>query len=263
MKRPRTLQLVLAALVCAVTAGTARADGIKVNGVTIPQSRIDLTVKNATSQGQADSPALRNNIKDEMIIREVLLQEATKKGFDKDPAVLNRVEMQRQSTLINAYLEAYVKAHPVTDEAIKKEYDRVKGQSSGKEKEYKSRHILVETEAEAKKIIADLKKGGNFEKIATQKSKDTGSKDRGGALDWSFANRFAAPFAQALGKLKKGQLTDKPVQTQFGWHVIRLDDERLAKFPTFEEAKPRIQQQMQQETINKLITDLRAKAKIE
>ena len=262
MKQPRLLQLALAAVVCAVMANAAYADDFKVNGVNIPQSRIDQIVKNVTAQGQADSPELRNKIKDQIITLEVLLQEAAAKGIDKDPVVLDRIEMQRQNTLVNAYLETYLKANPVADEIMKKEYDLAKAQS-GDTKEYKSRHILVAKEAEAKQIIAKLKKGGSFEKMAAQKSKDPGSKDQGGSLDWSPADRYAPQFAQALGKLKKGQLTDKPVQTQFGWHVIRLDDERIGGFPPFEEVKPQIQKQMQQERVNKLIEDLRAKAKIE
>lgn len=260
MQRSRTLHLLLV-MAGAMTANVAQADGIKVNGVTIPQSRLELVVKNATAQGQADSPELRNKIKDEMITREVLAQEAAKKGLDKNPEIATQLELQRQSVLINAYLQDYVKANPVTDEVMRKEYEQVKAQSGSKE--YKARHILVETETEAKQIIAQLKKGGSFEKIAAEKSKDTGSKAQGGNLDWSVANRYVPPFAQALTKLKKGQTTEAPVQSQFGWHVIRLDDERAAKFPSFEEAKPAIQQQLQQQAVNKLIADLRAKAKVE
>lgn len=261
MRRSRVLQWLLAAAVCAVAANTAQADGFKVNGAAIPQARIDFVVRTAIAQGQADSPALRSKVMDELITIEVLLQEANRKGLDKDPEIMNRVEMQRQKLLINAYLEDYVKANPVAEEVMKKEYDQAKAQADTKE--YKARHILVETEAEAKQIIATLKKGGNFGKIAARKSKDPGSKGNGGALDWSPANRYAPPFAEALGKLKKGQLADKPVQTPFGWHVIRLEDERIAKFPEFEEVKPQIREQMQQQVIGKLIDDLRAKAKIE
>jgi peptidyl-prolyl cis-trans isomerase C len=260
MNALRTLPLVLA-LTGAATAFAAQGQGVKVNGVTIPQSRLDFLVKNAASQGQPDSPELRNRIKDELITREVLAQEAAKKGLDKNPEVAVQMDLQRQGVLINALLQDYVKTHPITDEVMKKEYDQAKAKSG--DKEYKARHILVEKEDEAKEIIGQLKKGGNFEKIAAAKSKDTGSKDRGGVLDWSPANRYVPAFTQALTKLKKGQTTDAPVQTQFGWHVIRLDDERPMKFPSFEEAKPAIQQQLQQQTVNKAIGELRAKAKIE
>ncbi len=261
MKPSRTLQLLLVIAAGVMTAGIAQAQGVKINGVAIPQARLDLVIKNAIAQGQPDTPELRNKIKDEMITREVLAQEAAKKGVDKNPDVATQIEIQRQGILINAFLQDYVKNHPVSDDAMKKEYEQVKAKAGSKE--YKARHILVETEAEAKQIIAQIKKGGNFEKIAAEKSKDSGSKAQGGNLDWSAPNRYVPPFAQALSKLKKGQLTDTPVQTQFGWHVIRLDDERVTKFPSFEEAKPAIQQQMQQQAANKLISDLRAKAKIE
>lgn len=121
----------------------------------------------------------------------------------------------------------------------------------------------MDGEEEAKQIIAQLKKGGSFEKVAAEKSKDPGSKGRGGDLDWAPAVRYVAPFAQALAKLKKGQVSETPVQTQFGWHVIRLDDERPLKFPSFEEAKPQIQQQLRQQAVARTIADLRAKAKVE
>jgi len=163
--------------------------------------------------------------------------------------------------LINAYLQDYLKAHPVSDDDLRKEYERVK-ESAGS-REYKVRHILVESEDEAKQIIAQIRKGGSFDKIAAEKSKDQGSKGRGGDLDWATPARYVPAFGQAITKLKKGQMTDAPVQTQFGWHIIRVDDERPSKFPSLEEAKPQIEQQMRQQTVNKAFTDLRAKAKIE
>lgn len=255
------MQLLLLTAIGTMSAVAAQAQGVKVNGVTIPQARLDFLVKNATLQGQPDTPDLRNKVKDELVTREVLAQEAARKGLDKTPEVVTQIELQRQGVLINAFLQDYTKAQPITDEAMKKEYDQVKAQSG--DKEYKARHILVETEDEAKQIIGQLKKGGKFEKIAADKSKDSGSKAKGGNLDWSPANRYVPPFAQALAKLKKGQTTDAPVQTQYGWHVIRLDEVRAAKFPTFEEARPQIQQQLQQQAVNKLIADLRAKAKVE
>lgn len=261
MKLSKTLQLLLIVTAGALTANVAQAEDIKVNGVTIPQARFDFLVKNATVRGQPDSPDLRNRIKENLITREVLAQESAKQGFDKKPDVLMQIDLQRQEVLIDAMLQDYVKAHPITEDAMKKEYEQVKAKSGTKE--YKVHHILVETEDEAKQIIAQLKNGGNFEKIAADKSKDTGSKGHGGSLDWSLASRYVPPFAQALAKLKKGQTADAPVQTQFGWHVIRLDDVRTAKFPTFEQAKPQIQQEMQKQEVNKMITDLRAKAKVE
>jgi peptidyl-prolyl cis-trans isomerase C len=174
---------------------------------------------------------------------------------------MNQIELNRQETLVNAFIADYVKNNPISDDLVKAEYDRARAQAG--DKEYKVRHILVKDETEAKQIIAQLKKGGSFDKIAAQKSVDPGSKDKGGDLDWAPAGRYVPQFGDALKKLKKGQTTDAPVQTQFGFHVIRLDDERPMKFPPIEEVKPQIQQGLQRQQIEKLITDLRAKAKVE
>jgi len=144
---------------------------------------------------------------------------------------------------------------------MKKEYERLKPQQPAKE--YKAHHILVENEDEAKGLIAQIKKGSSFEKLAAEKSKDQGSKVKGGELDWSPAERYVKPFGDALAKLKKGQMTDTPVQSNFGWHIIRLDDERAMKVPSFEEAKPQLHQLMQNQMVQKALADLRAKAKIE
>jgi len=257
---PFIVSLALAGLVMA-GAVHAQTGPVRVNGVTIPQARFDFFVKNAAAQGQADSPELQNRIKDTLINREVLVQEAARKGLDKNPDVAMQIQLQRQEVLINAVLQDYSRTHPVSDEALKKEYEQIKAKSS--DREYKARHILVGKEDEAKEITSQLKKGGSFEKIAADRSQDTGSKAQGGELDWSPANRYVPPFAQALARLKKGQTTEAPVQTQFGWHVIRLDDERPLKIPPFEQVKPQIQQQVQQQSINKFIAELRGKARIE
>lgn len=256
MKLPQ--MLVLAGL---LAAATCNAQVAKVNGVTIPQSRIEQLVKNATAQGQPDTPDLRNRIRDELIAREVIVQEAVKKGLDKNPEVSAQIEFQRQGVLINAYLREYMRTNPITEEIMKKEYEAAKIQMGSRE--YKARHILVKQEEEAKQLIAQIKKGANFEKLAAEKSEDQGSKVRGGDLDWSIPGRYVKPFSEALTKLKKGQLTDTPVQTPFGWHVIRLDDERPAKVPSFEEVKGNIQQQLQNQATQKAVAELRARAKIE
>ena len=253
---------VLAAGLTLAAAAHAQSGAVaKVNGVTIPQSRADILIKEMAAQGRPDTPEMRDMIKQELINREVVAQEAIKKGLDKKPEVAIQIDLQRQAVLINAYLQDYLKANPVTDDDVKKEYERVKATAATRE--YKVRHILVESEDEAKQIIAQLKKGASFDKLAGEKSKDQGSKGRGGDLDWATPARYVPAFGQAITKLKKGQLTDAPVQTQFGWHVIRVDDERPAKFPSYEEAKPQIEQQLRQQTVNKAFTDLRAKAKIE
>jgi peptidyl-prolyl cis-trans isomerase C len=241
-------------------AATAQAQGIKVNGATIPQARIDFLVKNAVGQGQPDSPELRNQIKEELINRELAAQEAAKRGLDKTPEVAMQLDLQRQGVLINAYVQDYLKNHPVTEDTMKKEYEQAKATIGNRE--YKASHILVEKEEEAKEIIAQVRKGGSFEKIASEKSKDQGSKANGGDLGWSAPSRYVPAFAQALQKLKKGQITDSPVQTPYGWHVIKVDDERATKIPPYEEVKPQIQQQLRQQQVTKAIAELRAKAKI-
>ena len=252
---------VIAAAVCAVLAGAALAQGVKVNGREIPASRIEAVVKSQVAQGRPDTPDLRNSVKEELINREIVAQEAVKRGLDKQSEVAAQIDFTRQEILFNAYLRDYLRANPVTDDTMKKEYERIKPQLPARE--YHARHILVDKEDEAKGLIAQIKKGGSFEKLASERSKDQGSKGKGGDLDWSPAERYVKPFADALKGLKKGQVTDPPVQTQFGWHVIRLDDERATKVPSFEEAKPELQQMMQRQALQKAVSDLRAKAKIE
>jgi peptidyl-prolyl cis-trans isomerase C len=245
-----------------MTAALGQSQALaKVNGVTIPQARLDAIMKEMTAQGRPDTPEVREALKQELINREIVAQEATKRGIHKKAEVVMMLDVQRQALLVNAYLQDYVKTHPINDDDLKKEYEKVKAGSPGKE--YKARHILVENEDEAKQIIAQLKMGGSFDKIAADKSKDQGSKSRGGDLDWGPAGRYVPAFGQALTKLKKGEMTEAPVQTQFGWHIIRLDDERAAKFPSFEEVKPQIQAEMRQQQVQKVIGDLRGKAKVE
>ena len=231
-----------------------------VNGVSIPQSRVDTIVKNAVAQGQADSPELRKNIRENLITREIVLQEAKAKGFEKSPEAQDQIEAARQEILMNSYLQDYAKSHPIGDDQLKQEYDKLKAKLG--DKEYNARHILVETEAEAKSIIAQLGKKAKFEKLA-EKSKDTGSAKNGGSLGWSVPSNFVPEFANAMLNLKKGEYTKEPVKSQFGWHVIKLDDTRDMKAPSFEEVKKQLEQRLQQQSIQKAIADLRAKAKIE
>ncbi|MBI5429935.1 MAG: peptidylprolyl isomerase [Nitrosomonadales bacterium] len=232
-----------------------------VNGVSIPQARIDLRVKIATAQGQPDSPELRKAIREDMINLEVLAQEARKNGLDKDPEVMLQAEFAQLSVLGGAYVQDYARKHPIGDEQLTKEYDRLK--STLGSNEYEARHILVETQDEAKSIIAQLGKKGKFDKIAKEKSMDVGSAERGGSLGWAVPSNFVQPFADAILALKKGEYTKEPVQTQYGWHVIKLDDVRPLKVPSFDELKPQIQQRLQQQFIQDLLADLRSKAKIE
>jgi len=257
------MKLLRTAVLAAGLAMVATAHGqniAKVNGVAIPQEHFDLLIKNLVAQGRPDSPEMRDAIKQQMINRELMVQEAARRGLNKNPETAARLSFSRQDVLSNAYVQDVVRANPVTEDAVKKEYERIKAQSA---KEYKTRHILLEKEDEAKDIIAQLKKGASFEKLAAEKSIDPGSKVNGGDLDWSMPSRFVKPFGDAMAKLKKGQMTDTPVHTNFGWHIIRVDDERAAKLPGFDEAKAQLQQALQNQAVEKAIADLRAKAKIE
>jgi peptidyl-prolyl cis-trans isomerase C len=242
-------------------AASGKAGGVAtVNGVAIPASRADALLQSQLSQGQQDSEQLRTAVRNDLITREILSQASKKKGFDKKADVMAQFELARQGILVNAYLQDFVATHPVTDDAIKKEYDSiVKTMGS---KEYKARHILVEKEDEAKSIIARLQKGEKFEELAKQ-SKDPGNKDRGGDLGWAAPSGYVKSFADALVKLEKGKFSAAPVHTEFGWHVIQLDDIRDLKHPGLDEVKPQIQQRLQQQMLEKHITELRAKAKVE
>jgi peptidyl-prolyl cis-trans isomerase C len=254
--------LLAAGLAVAVPAFAQGGPSIaKVNGVAVSQQHLDLLVKNLVAQGRQDTPEMREQLKQQMINRELMTQDAVKRGLDKQAETSARLTFARQDVLSSAYVQEVLKAHPVNDEAMRKEYERIKTQLGAKE--YKARHILVAKEDEAKDIIAQIKKGASFEKLAGERSIDTGTKANGGDLDWGPPARYVKPFADALVKLKKGQMTDAPVQTQHGWHVIRVDDERATRIPGFEEAKPQLQQLLQNQALEKAVADLRAKAKIE
>jgi peptidyl-prolyl cis-trans isomerase C len=221
-----------------------------------PPSYFDFMLKQRTSQNQPDTPELRAAIRDELNTRELLVREAKKQGLDKSAGMKAEMDLTAQTVLVRAYMASYLKAHPVPDDVLHKEYDKIRAQMG--DKEYKVRHILVDKEDEAKDIIAALQKGEKFEKLA-DRSKDTGSKAKGGDLDWNTPSNFVKPFADAMVALEKGKFTTTPVQTQFGWHVIQLDDIRDAKVPTFDEVKPQLAQRMQGQVVEKYLRELRAK----
>ncbi|CDG83043.1 peptidylprolyl isomerase [Janthinobacterium agaricidamnosum] len=255
--KPASLLLALVA----VAAIPAYAQNVAtVNGKAIPSSRLDQVVKQVVAQGkQADSPQLRDAIKKDLIGREVLIQEADKQGYGTRPEVKAQVENARQSIIINAMLADYVKKNPVKDAEIKAEYDKFKAQAG--DKEYHARHILVGTEAEAKDIIAKLKGGAKFEELA-KVSKD-GSAANGGDLDWASPASYVKPFADALTALKPGQITETPVKSEYGFHVIKLEETRPTKLPAFEQVKGQIAESLQQGRVRTLREDLIKKAKIQ
>ena len=232
-----------------------------VNGVAIPQQRGELLIRERTQQGQPDSPQLRAAVRDELVNREIISQEAVKSGLTKKAELQNELELVRQTVIVQAYLREHIRTHPITDAEIQKEYDRLKAELG--DREYKARHILVGTEDEAKSVIGELKKGAKFDDLAKKLSKDEGTKAKGGDLDWQPPGTFDKDFANAMAKLAKGKYSETPVKTRFGFHVIQLDDSRAAQHPPVAEVKANLTQKLQRTRIEGLIAELRAKAKVE
>jgi peptidyl-prolyl cis-trans isomerase C len=233
-----------------------------VNGMPISQRTVDMVAKQGAASGRPDSPESRKAIIDQLALQMAVAQEAVKKGLDKTPEVADQIEAIKQSVLANAYVQDFVKNNPVTDDMLKAEYERIKATVTGTE--YKARHILVAKEAEARDIIAKLKKNpGAFEKLAMERSMDTGSKARGGDLGWFDLRRMVPEFGAAVSKLEKGKFTLEPVKTQFGYHVIQLEGSRPIEAPPLEEVKPQLSQQLQQQNMMKQLDALKAQAKIE
>jgi peptidyl-prolyl cis-trans isomerase C len=252
--------LTLSLLALATASVHAAEPYAKVNGKTIPANRAEVLLASQLAQGQAKTPELEKAVKEELVRREVLVQAAAAKGLDKKADIQAQVDLARQGVLIGAYLQDYAKNIKIADDDVRKEYEAVKGALG--DKEYKARHILVDKEEDAKAIVDKLKKGEKFEELA-KASKDPGSKDKGGELTWANKASYVPPFAEAMIKLAKGKFTESPVQSNFGWHVIQLDDVRDMKAPNFDDVKPQLLQRMNQQAVEKHILDLRAKAKVE
>lgn len=259
--KPARLLVMLAASAAVLASTSALAQNIAVvNGKAIPTSRVESMVKQMVQQGQKDTPEMRSMIKDELINREVLTQEADRQGISNRAEIKSQIDMARQSIVIRALAQEYVAKNPVKDEEMKAEYDKYK--STLPSKEYHARHILVDKEDEAKAIIAKLKGGAKFDELASA-SKDKGSAQQGGDLGWAPADAFVKPFSDAMVGLKAGEITQTPVQSQFGYHVIKLDETRDAQMPSFDEVKERIAESLQQRKLQNFQQDLRKKAKIQ
>ena len=257
MLKPARLTIAMLALIAAPVFAQNAAT---VNGKPIPNAKVDLMVKQVVAQGkQTDSPQLREAIKRELIGREVLIQEADKQGFGSRAEVKAALENARQSIIINAMLADQVRKSPIKDADIKAEYDKYKAQLG--DKEYRVRHILVPTEDEAKGVIAKLKTGSKFEDLAKAQSKD-GSAANGGDLDWASPASYVPEFSTAMIALKKGTVTETPVKTQFGYHVIKMEDSRPTKVPPFEEVKQQVAESMQQKKLQAFREELMKKATI-
>ena len=258
MKISRITLLLLATL--SFSASAIAGDAVAtVNGKPIKQSLFDFIVKDATDHGQKVDDNVRDVIMSKLISSELVLQEAQKSGMDKKPDFLAKEELTRRELLVNVYIQDYMKSHPVGDSDTKAAYEKFKTELG--DKEYNARHILVASEAEAKDVIAQLNKGGDFSKIAKEKSIDPGSKDKAGDLGWFSLGGMVKPFGEAVAKLQKGKVSE-PVQTQFGWHVIKLDDVRDMKAPPYDKVKENLQKQLAQRQLEKMLTDLRAKATV-
>jgi peptidyl-prolyl cis-trans isomerase C len=239
----------------------AQAPIATVNGVAVPRSRMEFLMQQQKARGAQDNEQMRAMVREELVNREVIQQEAQRSGLARSPEVQAQVDLARQEIIVGAYIRDWVRKHPVTDAEVQKEYERAK-QETG-DKEYRARHILVESEGEAQGLIAELKKGAKFDELAEKHSKDNGTKERGGDLDWSLPSAYERQFSEAMVALDKGKVTDAPVRTRYGYHVIRLDDVRPMSFPALADVRPRIQQQLVQNRVQELIQGLRAKAKVE
>jgi peptidyl-prolyl cis-trans isomerase C len=255
----KTLLSLAAVAALSLSSTVAMAQNVAiVNGKPVPMARVEMLASQLTKAGRPVNDEVRAQIKDEVITREIFMQEAQKRGLAASADYKAQMELARQTILIRELFADYQKKNPVTDADLKAEYEKFVASNGGKE--FKARHILVEKEDEAKAIIASLKKGEKFEDLAKKMSKDAGSGANGGDLDWANASSYVPEFSAAMVKLTKGQLTDEPIKSQFGWHVIRVDDIRDAKLPSFEEIKPQISQQMTQQKLAQFQEELRKKA---
>ena len=252
--------LTAAALITAAPWALAQNVAI-VNGKAVPSARLAVLEQQIAASGRPVDDNVRAQLKEEVVLREIFMQEAQKRGIAASEDYKNQMELARQTIMIRALFADYQKKNPVTDADVKAEYDKFVAANSGKE--YRARHILVEKEEEAKAIIASLKKGGKFEEIAKKQSKDPGSGANGGDLDWAAAASYVPEFSEAMTQLKKGELTATPVKSQFGYHVIRLDDTRAAQLPPLDELRPQIAQQMAQQRLGEFQEGLRKKAKVQ
>ncbi|HEY4079582.1 MAG TPA: peptidylprolyl isomerase [Burkholderiaceae bacterium] len=252
-------KLVLAAAIAALSA-TAGAQNITlVNGKPVPKARYDLLLSQVSKNGQPVTPEVEAQVKDEVVLREIFMQAAEKAGIPASADFKAQLELARQSLMIRTMFQDYAKKNPVSEADARAEYEKFKAAGSGTE--YKARHILVENEDQAKALIAKIKLGAKFEDLAKTESKDPGSAVNGGDLDWANGNSYVPEFTAALAKLKKGEMTDEPVKSQFGYHIIKLEDTRQATFPAFDDVKAQILQRMEQQKVADFQNKLKEAAK--
>ena len=232
-----------------------------VNGKPITKAAFDQYAQQLRGRAKVDSAEASKSLVDQLVMEELLVQEANKEKLADDPQVKQQLEMVQRNLLASTVVRRMLSANAPSEEAIKKEYDTAVAAMKGKE--YKASHILVDSEDKAKEIIAELKKdGGKFAELAKTKSSDS-SAANGGDLGWFSPSMMVPPFAEAVAKLEKGKFSEQPVQTPFGWHVILLEDIRDATPPSLDELKPQITQMLQSKMVNDYLEKLKAGAKIE
>ena len=232
-----------------------------VNGVQIPRTRLDIVVRQQTARGAQDNDQLRAQLREALINNELLIQEANRSGIAKKAEVQQQIDLVRQEVVANAVVAEHIRVNPISDADVQKEYERAKSQTG--DREYKARHVLVATEDDAKSVLADLKKGAKFDDVAQKRSLDEGTRPKGGDLDWNVPTNFDKAFSDAMVKLEKGKMTETPVRSRFGFHIIQLDDVRPVSFPPLSQVSQQIQQRLVGQKVDSLIRDLRGKAKIE
>jgi len=260
MKKQMIWTSVAAAVLTTLSLSATAQNIAIVNGKAVPTSRVEALAQQVARSGRPITPDVEAQIKEEVIAREIFMQEAQKRGLDATPEYKTQIELARQTILIRELFAEFQKTSAVSDADVQAEYDKFVAANGGKE--YRARHILVETQAQADAVLASLKKGGKFEDIAKKQSKDPGSGANGGDLDWAAAGNYVKEFSDAMVALNKGQVS-APVKSQFGFHIIRLDDVREAQLPKMDDVKPQIVQQMTQQRMATFQQELRAKAKVE
>lgn len=266
MKTSRIAKAAVLAASLSLAAPLVFAQNIAlVNGKAVPKARVDAMIDQIIKQQQPGQPAqtktpeLEAKVKDEVVLREIFMQEAERRGLAASADYKVQMEFARQSILIRALFQDFEKKSSTSEAEARAEYDKIKAANG--DKEYRARHILVEKEDEAKALIAQIKGGAKFEDLAKKASKDPGSAENGGDLDWANPGNYVPEFSQALIKLEKGQMTDTPVKSQFGFHIIKLEDMRSTQFPAFDDVKAQIIQRGNQAKLAKFRDELKDKAK--
>ncbi len=231
-----------------------------VNGRGIPKVRADFFVNEQIKQGQPDSEELKKKVRDELIDREIMQQAAERKGLGSSPNIKMQMDLTRQAILVRALQDDFMKTYQPSETDLSSEYEQIKAQFG--DKEYRARHILVETEEKAVLLIDQLKSGAKFEELAKTNSKDLGSAQNGGDLDYAAPANYVSEFSNAMIALEKGRYTEKPIKTQFGYHIILLEDVRPSQIPPLAEIKVVLAQSIMSKKWNEYKENLRSKAVI-